>query len=491
MTHATAPTTSPKRCTMILAAGQGTRMKSPLPKVLHTAAGAPLVTWAIEAALDAGTDQVVLVVGHLRQLVIDAVQARFRERVAFAVQTEQRGTADAVRAGMAAVHPDVTEVVITYGDVPCVPGEALKRLVAQRASSKALLALITTEVDDPTGYGRIVRDAKGRPAAIREHKDCSADELKIRTVNPGLYAVDRAFLSLALSSISSDNAQGEFYLTDLVALAARASLSGVAELPWEAVSLRGVNDRAELAAVESVLHQRVADRHRRAGCTIATGARIDHDVVIEAGASIGPDAVLRGKTTLAAGATVDVGCVLDDATVGIDAVVKPYSVISRSAVGAGAQVGPFAHVRPESVVEDGAHVGNFVELKKTRLGPGAKANHLAYIGDGVIGAKANIGAGTIFCNYDGFQKHTTTVGEGAFVGSNSSLVAPVSIGRDAYVGSGSVITRDVPDEALAIGRARQENKAGYGARIRERLLAARRAIAASIASATQPTEKIE
>lgn len=475
---------------MILAAGQGTRMKSPLPKVLHPLAGVPMVVWAIDAARDAGSDQIVLVVGHGREAVIQAVTRRFGDAIQYATQEQQRGTADAVRAGLAAVREGITEVVITYGDVPCVPPEALARLVTTRRDAGATLSLLTTTADDPTGYGRILRDASGRVTGIREHKDCSPEERAIRTVNPGLYCVDRAFLARALASISSNNAQGEFYLTDLVALAAEASPHGVAEVPWEPVSLRGINDRAELNAAEETLYQRLADRHRRAGSTIAAGARIERDVTLEAGVTVGPAVVLRGRTHVAAGAVIDAGCVLEDARVGAEALLKPYSVVTRSEVGAKAQVGPFAHLRPESVMEEGAHVGNFVELKKTRLGPGAKANHLAYLGDGIIGANANIGAGTIFCNYDGFQKHTTTIGEGAFVGSNSSLVAPLTIGDGAYVGSGSVVTRDVPKDALAIARARQENKEGYGSRLRERLAALKKArqTASASASPSHPRE---
>ena len=475
-----------RHCTMILAAGQGTRMKSSLPKVLHPAAGAPLIAWAIEAARDAGADSIVVVVGHGREAVIETVKQRFGDSVRFAVQTEQRGTADAVRAGMTALDADVTEVVITYGDVPCVPAEALRLLSKARADRGSALALMTTEVPDPTGYGRILKDAQNQVVAIREHKDCTADERAIRTVNPGMYAVDRAFLQSSLGRISSQNAQGEFYLTDLVALAAQTA-EGVAELPWEHLSLRGVNDRSELAAVEVTLHERIADRHRRAGSSIATGARIDHDVELDPGVTLGPAVVLRGKTRVSTGATIDVGSVLDDARVGPGAMIKPYSVLTRSEVGMGAQVGPFAHLRPESVIEENAHVGNFVELKKTRLGNGAKANHLAYLGDGEVGAGANIGAGTIFCNYDGVQKHVTRIGEGAFVGSNSSLVAPVTIGRGAYVGSGSVVTRDVPDDALAVARARQENKLGYGARLRERFTAAKRALQAVASAAVATT----
>lgn len=452
------------RCTIILAAGQGTRMKSTLPKVLHPLAGVPMISWAVEAALEAGTEQVVLVVGHGREKVMEAVRARFGEGVDFAVQHEQRGTADAVRAGVGAVREDVTEVMITYGDVPCVPAAALRRLAEARGESA--LSLLTTEVDDPAGYGRILRDGEGRVVGIREHKDCSPAERAITRVNPGLYCVARSFLERGLAGISSDNAQGEFYLTDLVAIAAREG--AVAEVPWAAAVLQGVNDRAELAGAEEILRKRIADGHRRAGSTIAPGAIIDRDVEVAAGATIGPNVVLRGKTKVGPNATIDVGSVLDNATIAQDATVKPYSVISNSAVGAEASIGPFAHLRMDSRVAHKAAIGNFVELKKTEVRAGAKAQHLAYLGDGDIGAGANIGAGTIFCNYDGFRKHQTTIGEGAFVGSNSSLVAPVTIGKGSYVGSGSVITRDVPEDALAISRARQENKEGYASRIRER-----------------------
>ena len=454
------------RCTIILAAGRGTRMKSALPKVLHKVAGLAMVSWSVEAALAAGSDHVVLVVGHGREAVTEAVQGRFGAQVRFAVQVEQRGTADAVRAGMVEVPGDATEVLITYGDVPCVPAEALRQLIEARSRTGAPLAMITTEVSDPTGYGRVLRDGAGRIRAIREHKDCSPDERAVRCVNPGLYVADREFLRASLGKIGSANAQGEFYLTDLVEIA--AAEGGVGELAWEPVALRGVNDRAELAATEAYLWQRIADGHRRAGSTLAPGVCVDRDVTLEPGVTVGPNVVLRGRTSLGAGTAVDAGCVLEDAAIGREVVLKPYTLVTRCEVHDGAQLGPFAHLRPESVVEAGAHVGNFVELKKTRLGKGAKANHLAYLGDGVVGPKANIGAGTIFCNYDGFRKHVTTIEEGAFIGSNSSIVAPVTVGRNAYVGSGSVVTRDVPEDALAIGRAKQENKEGYGKRLRER-----------------------
>jgi len=441
-------------------------MKSALPKVLHPVAGAALVHWAVEAALGSGSDDVVLVVGHGREAVETAVHERFGAQVTFAVQTTQRGTADAVLAGMTALHPAVEEVMITYGDVPCIEPEVLRALGAMRSASGARLALLTTTVDDPRGYGRILRDTNGRVTAIREHRDCSPAELQIREVNPGFYCVDRAFLQEALGRIGADNSQGEFYLTDLVALAAQEG--SVASLPGNAASLQGVNDRAELVRVEELLLHRIAEAHRRAGVRIAQGARVERDVVLAPDATVGPGAVLRGRSRVGAGSTLDVGVVLDDAVLGEGVTVKPYSVLTRCHIEVGAQIGPFAHVRPESHIEEGAHVGNFVELKKTRLGKGAKANHLAYLGDGDVGPGANIGAGTIFCNYDGARKHVTTVKAGAFVGSNSSLVAPVTIGVGAYVGSGSVVTRDVPDDALAVSRARQENKEGYAAKIRAR-----------------------
>jgi bifunctional UDP-N-acetylglucosamine pyrophosphorylase/glucosamine-1-phosphate N-acetyltransferase len=456
------------RTVVILAAGQGTRMKSSLPKVLHPVAGVPMVTFAIDAAAALSPERIVLVVGHGREQVEGFARARFGDAVAFAVQTEQRGTADAVRAALGAIPPGSTEVVITYGDCPLVPGAFLRTLAEHRASAGALVSVATCEITDPTGYGRILHDARGRVVAIREHKDCSPEERAVRVINAGLYAVDRAFLERALGAIDASNAQGEFYLTDLISLADRERPDGrpVIEVRGDPGLLRGINDRAELADADADLIETLNDRWRRAGNSIARGARVERDVELGRDVTIAQGAVLRGHTKIHDGATVDVGAVLEDALVRRGAHIKPYSVVTRSEIGADAQIGPFAHVRPDSSVGDGAHVGNFVELKKTRMARGSKANHLSYVGDGVIGEGANIGAGTIFCNYDGFQKHTTTVGDRAFVGSNSALVAPVTIGAGAYVGSGSVVTRDVPPDALAIGRARQETKDGYAAKIR-------------------------
>ena len=288
-----------------------------------------------------------------------------------------------------------------------------------------------------------------------------------------MYAVATSFLRASLDALETNNDQGELYLTDILAMAAERST--VRAVSADATTLGGINDRSQLSAAEEHMFKRIADHWRREGATIRDGARVGAFATVEADAVVEHGVVLRGHTTIGSHARVDVGCVLDDVTVHAGAHVKPYTVCQQSTIGPHCQVGPLAHLRPEAILEEGAKVGNFVEIKKVRLGPGAKANHLSYLGDGDVGAGANIGAGTIFCNYDGFQKHRTTIGEGAFIGSDSQLVAPVNIGAGAYVGTGTTITRDVPDDALAIGRTKQQNKEGYAAHLRGRLQAAKAA----------------
>jgi bifunctional UDP-N-acetylglucosamine pyrophosphorylase/glucosamine-1-phosphate N-acetyltransferase len=323
-------------------------------------------------------------------------------------------------------------------------------------------------LEDPSGYGRVIRGADRRALAVREDRDLAPTEREVlKEVNSGFYAARTEALERGLATLTTDNAQGELYLTDVVAFAAREG--GVAAVVGNADVLIGVNDRAQLAHAEEALFGRIAERHRIAGVTVRGGARIDDTVSIGEDARIEDGAHLRGKTRIARGAVVEAGVVVVDSEIGEGANIKPYSVISESQVGPRAQIGPFAHLRPGSIVEEDAHIGNFVETKKTRVGRGAKANHLSYLGDGDIGAGANIGAGTIFCNYDGFAKHTTTIGEGAFIGSDSQLVAPVTVGKGAYVGTGTTVTKDVPDDALAIGRAKQETKLGYASRLKKRL----------------------
>jgi bifunctional UDP-N-acetylglucosamine pyrophosphorylase/glucosamine-1-phosphate N-acetyltransferase len=467
---------------VILAAGQGTRMKSSLPKVLHAVAGKPLVHYPVRAALEAGCGEVVVVVGHGREQAEAYLTKAFGTgtpyagRVKTAVQEEQRGTGDAAKAGLASVRPEAERVLLFYGDVPLLAAGDVGAVGEQLdADPSAVLAIATCTTDDPFGYGRVMRDASGAITEIREQRDLRSDaERAIKEWNPGIYAARRQFFADALATLEPNNAQGEYYLTDIVAFAARRG-QRVTSVASNAAVMDGVNDRAQLALADRAMSDRLLRKHRLAGVTIRDGARIEDGVEIGPDAVVESFAVLRGRTRVGARAVVDVGCVLTNADVGEDVALKPYSVVTDAIVRAKAQIGPFSHLRPESDIGEEAHVGNFVETKKTRLDRGAKANHLAYLGDGFVGEGANIGAGTIFCNYDGFQKQITRIGRGAFIGSDSQLVAPVTVGDGAYVGTGTTVTRDVPADALAIGRARQENKEGYAARLRGKLKAAKEA----------------
>jgi bifunctional UDP-N-acetylglucosamine pyrophosphorylase/glucosamine-1-phosphate N-acetyltransferase len=454
---------------IILAAGQGTRMKSARPKVLHELCGRPMIHHVVEAALASGADDVIVVVGHGRAEVAAYLAGAFGERVRTAVQEVQQGTGHAVRSALPALSPAVDRVFVLYGDTPLLdPADLAALQRALDADPSAPLAMLTVRPPDPTGYGRIVRDAAGRVVRVVEQKDATAAERAIDEINPGTYLARAGFLREAVSALQPNNVQNELYLTDAVEMAARAG--GVASVAVRDVaSVAGINDRAQLAALEDVLYGRIADRLRRAGATIRTSARVDAGVAVEPDAIIEHAVVLRGKTTIGAGARVDVGSVLTDVTVAPLAVVKPYTVAQASSIGEKAQIGPFSHLRPESRIEAEAHIGNFVETKKTTVRRGAKANHLAYLGDGDVGEGANVGAGTIFCNYDGFKKHQTDIGPGAFIGSDTQIVAPVRIGAGAYVATGTTVTRDVPDGALAISRVRQDNKEGYADKLKARL----------------------
>ena len=454
---------------IVLAAGQGTRMKSAVPKVLHRLAGRALVEFSVRAALEAGAARVVLVTsGHPE---IDALVGRTfaGQPVVLCVQNPPRGTGDAARVGLE--HVETERVLVFCGDTPLVTVAELALVLA--AASDADLALVSAELDDPRGYGRVLRAPSGEVSEICEQRDLrSDDERRVREVNAGIYAAASESLRRALAEVRPNNAQGEYYLTDTVAIVARSGR--VLAVRGPADTLVGVNDREQLRAAEETLFARIRARLGQSGVSIQGDARIDDSVLVAPDATIGPAVRLRGKSNVGAGAFIDVGVVVTDSEIGARAIVKPYSVVTQSRVGESAEIGPFAHLRPESDIEAEAHIGNFVETKKTRVRRGAKANHLAYLGDGDIGERANIGAGTIFCNYDGYQKHQTIIGEGAFVGSDSQLVAPVTIGKGAYVGTGTTVTEDVPDEALAIGRVRQTNKPGYAATMKARLAEAAR-----------------
>ena len=456
---------------VVLAAGMGTRMKSEIPKVLHRVAGRPLVAWVVQAAFDAGVDRCVVVVGHAKEQVESELRERFGDKVAFAEQTEQKGTGHATACALPALEGHQGHVLVLYGDCPLIPSDILREVIEK--TGNAPLALVTATIEQPAGYGRIIR-TKGGVTAIREDRDCSPAEKTIHEVNPGVYCIEVGFLREAVALLSDDNDQGELYLTDLVATAA-----GRSEVPWvegDMHTLRGVNDRWELAQVGEAMRLRINETLARDGVGLVDPATtfIDADCELEADATIMPGVHLRGQCSIAAGATVDVGSVLEDVKVEAGATVLPYTVATDARIGPVATVGPFSHLRPKTDLGEGSKVGNFSETKKTTLGKGSKVNHLAYVGDGQIGEGVNIGAGVIFCNYDGVQKHTTVLEDGVFIGSDSQLVAPLTVGKGAYVASGSTVTKDVPADALAVSRTRQSNKEGYASRLRSRFQAAKK-----------------
>jgi bifunctional UDP-N-acetylglucosamine pyrophosphorylase/glucosamine-1-phosphate N-acetyltransferase len=456
---------------VVMAAGRGTRMKSRTAKVLHQIAGRPLLYYPVRAAFEFGATRVIVVCSDEScssiQQQLDGLFGA--GRAVCRVQSVPRGTGDAARVGLEACESD--KVGILCGDTPLVTAEVLRELDAALGNERAVLAFLSCVVEQPQGYGRVLRNEQSKVIEIREQRDLrSAAERAVREVNAGIYMGDRDALAGALARIKPNNDQGEYYLTDAVAdLAASATViakEGDSEL------LVGVNDRVQLVEAESAMFSRIARRHALAGVTVQPGALIDDAVTIGADTMVATGVCLRGNTNIGDGNFIDIGCVIVDSRIGDRNVIESHSVIEKSVVGSGTKLGPFAHLRPDSIIEDEAHIGNFVETKKTIVRKGAKANHLSYLGDGDVGEKSNIGAGTIFCNYDGYQKHRTVIGPRVFIGSDSQLVAPVTIGAGAYVATGTTVTSDVPEDALAIGRVRQENKPGYAAQLKVKLAAA-------------------
>lgn len=456
------------RTAVVMAAGQGIRMKSTLPKVLHEAAGRPIVYYPVRAALDAGAERVLVVVSPAsRDAIAAALQKHLPEApLELVTQEVPRGTGDAARVALG--HVESEYVWILCGDTPLLTGQDLLALTAALDASGAELCFSSCVLDDPTGYGRVLRSETGQVVEIREQRDLKTDqERAVREVNAGVYAARTEVLRQALEQLTPDNAQGEYYLTDVVAWLAGRTRVEAHLCPAEA--LVGVNDRAQLHEAEAALFARIRRYWGAQGVTLRGQALIDDTVLLQPDVTIEDGVRLRGATRVGRGSFIDVGSVLTDVVVGSGTTVRPYSVLSESSVGDDARIGPFAHLRPSSTIEDEAHIGNFVEVKQTRVRRGAKANHLAYLGDGDVGEKANIGAGAIFCNYDGFRKHRTEIGAGAFIGSDSQLVAPVRVGTGAYVATGTTVTEDVPDDGFAIGRCRQTTKPGYASKLKRRL----------------------
>jgi bifunctional UDP-N-acetylglucosamine pyrophosphorylase/glucosamine-1-phosphate N-acetyltransferase len=456
---------------LIMAAGLGTRMKSERAKVLHEVAGRPMIAWVIEAARAAGARRIIAILGHQHEKVRAALDARYGAgAIEVVLQTEPRGTGHAVQCALPALVAESEDRIVTIltGDAPLLAAERIAELAAACAASRAGLALLSTVPDRPMPYGRLVRDGAGVLQRIVEDPDATPEERRIADTNAGFYAVRLGHLRADLATLTADNKRGELYLTDLVARAAARGGAVAIDAPFAEVT--GINDRVDLAQVEAAARRRINEAWMRAGVTFADPAATSVDVdvgPIGADSWLAAGVALRGKTSLGARVSIDVGCVLTNTEVADDVHVKPYSVFTDTVLGPRAELGPFTHCRPGTRLDEAAKVGNFVETKKTHLMAGAKASHLAYLGDAIVGAKANIGAGTITCNYDGVSKNRTVIEAGAFIGSDSQLVAPVTIGRDAYVGAGSTITKDVPRGALALSRVKQIHKEGWADRMRE------------------------
>ncbi len=450
---------------VILAAGKGTRLRSRRPKVLHEVGGKPLLAHVLDAALAlARPEDIYVIVGHEAETVRRAVE---HTGVRFVLQTEQKGTGHAIQQALPALD-GYGNLLVLSGDVPLLESGTIAKLRRFHETERAAMTVLSARLDESFGYGRIVRRSEGSPeiAAIVEQKDLAPGQAEIREINSGIYAFALQPLRAHIGRLGTGNASGELYLTDCARLFTEAGERVLALEAPSAAEILGANTIAEMMALDSALRRATAARHMAAGVTIFQ----PETVRIDAGARIGPDTVLEPFTQVLGATTIGAGCrirsysVLEDMTLGDNVLIRQGCILSGSALGDGALVGPYAHIRPESEVGAGVHIGNFVELKKTRMAAGAKANHLAYLGDTTIGAGANIGAGTIVCNYDGAHKHATTIGAGAFIGSDSVLVAPLAIGAGAYVAAASCITENVPDGALALGRSRQVTKAGWAAR---------------------------
>jgi bifunctional UDP-N-acetylglucosamine pyrophosphorylase/glucosamine-1-phosphate N-acetyltransferase len=441
---------------VILAAGEGKRMKSSLPKVLQRIAARPMLAHVVDAARALQPAGIHVVHGHGGE----QVRAAFADHadLQWAQQARQLGTGHAVQQALPAV-PDDAQVLVLYGDVPLITAATLRRLLA----APGALAVLAAEPADPTGYGRIVRDAEGHVAKIVEHKDADDEQRRIGLVNTGVIAAQAAALKRWLAALRNDNTQGEYYLTDVFAQAAAEFTPAEIVIVGDAMETEGANDPWQLAQLERAFQLRAVRALCAQGVRFADPARVDIRGTVVAGrdVEIDVDVVLEGEVQLGDDVHVGPFCRLRDVALAAGTRVRAHCDLEGVRSEGAALVGPFARLRPGTVLADGVHIGNFVEAKNAKLGPGSKANHLSYLGDAVIGSKVNVGAGTITCNYDGVNKSTTTIGDGAFIGSNSSLVAPVAIGKDATIGAGSVITKDAPEGKLTIARGRQETLSGW------------------------------
>ncbi len=441
---------------IILAAGAGTRMRSLKPKVLHELAGIPMVEHVYNTARALGAKQVQVVYGHGGDLLKQECE---HFEVEWALQSEQLGTAHAVEQASPNVDGDDV-VLILYGDVPLTKAETLETLVSNVTANN--VSLLTVELDDPTGYGRIVRE-KGRVVSIVEHKDASDEIRRIKEVNTGILAVNAAYLNHCLNKVDNDNAQGEYYLTDIIAQAVNDGNDVITTQVEHSYEVEGINDRKQLARLEKIYQRDIADSLLMDGVGLADPDRLD----VRGQLSVGNDSfidincVFEGEVNLGTGVVVGPGCVIKDSTIACDCIIKPYSVIENAVIDKKTEVGPFARIRPGTYLRENSRVGNFVEIKNTELGINSKASHLSYLGDSEIGKDVNIGAGTITCNYDGANKFKTIIKDGAFIGSDTQLVAPVTVGKNAIIAAGSTITKDTEDDTLTLSRIAQKSIKGW------------------------------
>jgi bifunctional UDP-N-acetylglucosamine pyrophosphorylase/glucosamine-1-phosphate N-acetyltransferase len=469
---------SPVAAVVILAAGEGKRMKSSRSKLLHEIAGHSMLSYAVTAATTIQPEHIVVVVGHLRDQV-EAHLAEIAPHVLTAVQEEQLGTGHAVQVALGQLADLTGDVMVTMGDVPMLTGETLAALLLEHRTQQAAATVLTAQVPNPTGYGRILRDAEGTVTGIVEHRDADDTQREITEINSGIYVFDVAALRSALTELVPANDQGELYLTDVLTVVRDAGKPIGAYFIDDVWQTEGVNDRIQLSQMNAELNRRILERWMREGVTVVDPA----STWVHASVDIAPDVILlpgtslEGATSVAAGAQIGPDTTLIDVEVGENAVVTRTQA-SLSVIGPGANVGPFAHLRPGTTLGSGGKIGTFVETKNARIGAGAKAPHLSYLGDAVIGEGANIGAGVIFANYDGLTKSTSTVGAHSFVGSNSVLAAPVEVADGAYIAAGSTITGDVGPGDLAVSRSRQRNVPGWVARKRPGTKTARAAEAA-------------
>ncbi|WP_339719174.1 bifunctional UDP-N-acetylglucosamine diphosphorylase/glucosamine-1-phosphate N-acetyltransferase GlmU [uncultured Paraglaciecola sp.] len=441
---------------VVLAAGKGTRMKSSLPKVLHSIGGKPMVQHIIDTVNKLGATNIHLVFGHGREQLQDSLSHNV---LSWCLQDKQLGTGHAVQQAAPQIKDD-EDVLILVGDAPLIKESTLQQLIAVKQNAD--LALLTVELDDPTGMGRIIRQGD-QVTAIVEHKDASQQQLQIKETNTGMMIMGGKDLKRWLSNLNNNNAQGEFYLTDVIEMAAKEGKSIQASQPASAIEVEGINNRVQLAAIERAYQTEQAKILMMQGVSLLDPSRFDLRGDLEVGQDITIDVnvIVSGKVKIGSNATIGANCILIDCEIAENAVIHANSIIEQAVVGEYCSVGPYARLRPGTIMKEQSRVGNFVEMKKTTLGKGSKANHLSYLGDTEVGAGANIGAGTITCNYDGVNKFKTIIGDGAFIGSNSALVAPANIGVNATVGAGSVVTKEVGENELAIARAKQRNIASW------------------------------